>query len=96
MTDPYAIIKRPLITEKTMAAGPFGKYSFEVSLEANKIEICKAVEAIYSVKVRKVNTLRVRGKLKRLGRYPEGRTPHWKKAIVTLQPGQRIEILEGT
>jgi len=95
MKDPFIIVKRPLVTEKSIRAAQFTKYCFEVDLNANKIEIGQAVEAIYKVNVVKVNTLRVKGKKKRLGRYPEGRTPDWKKAFVTLKPGQRIEILEG-
>ncbi len=95
MIDPYAIIKRPLITEKSISAGALNKYAFEVALNATKIDIQKAVSAIYKVDVVKVNTLRVKGKTKRLGRFPQGKTPDWKKAIVTLKPGQRIEILEG-
>ncbi len=92
--DPYAIIKRPLITEKAMNMTPMRKYAFEVDINANKIEIAQAVEKLFSVNVTKVNTLRVKGKNKRLGRF-EGRTPDWKKAYVTLRPGQRIEIFEG-
>ena len=95
MKDPFLIVKRPLVTEKSIRMGALNKYCFEVDLNANKIEIGQAVEAIYRVKVVDVNTLRVKGKSKRLGRYPEGKTPDWKKAVVTLQPGQRIEILEG-
>lgn len=92
--DPYAIIKRPLITEKGMGIAPMGKYAFEVDIRSNKIEIAQAIEKIFSVSVTKVNTLRVKGKPKRLGRF-EGKTSNWKKAYVTLKPGQRIEIFEG-
>lgn len=92
--DPYAIIKRPLITEKGMGLSPIGKYAFEVDINANKIEIAQAVEKIFPVNVVKVNTLRVKGKTKRMGRF-EGKTGDWKKAYVTLQQGQRIEIFEG-
>ena len=73
-----------------------GKYAFEVDMNANKIEIAEAVQKIFTVDVVKVNTLRVKGKTKRMGRYPEGKTPDWKKAYVTLKPGQRIEIFEGS
>jgi large subunit ribosomal protein L23 len=93
--DPYSIVKRPLITEKGMGIAAFGKYAFEVDINANKIEIADAVQKIFSVNVVKVNTLRVRGKTKRMGRMPEGRTPNWKKAYVTLKSGQHIEIFEG-
>ncbi|MFB3779691.1 MAG: 50S ribosomal protein L23 [Bryobacteraceae bacterium] len=92
--DPYSIVKRPLITEKGMGIAPFGKYAFEVDIKANKIEIARAVETIFSVSVTKVNTLRVKGKTKRMGRF-EGKTGDWKKAYVTLKAGQRIQIFEG-
>ena len=92
--DPYSIIKRPLITEKGMTIAPMGKYAFEVDVKANKIEIAQAVEKIFTVSVTKVNTLRVKGKSKRLGGF-EGKTGDWKKAYVTLKAGQRIEIFEG-
>ncbi|MGI6296899.1 MAG: 50S ribosomal protein L23 [Armatimonadota bacterium] len=95
MKDPYSIVKRPLITEKGMNIAPMGKYAFEVDINANKIEIAEAVHKIFSVDVTKVNTLRVKGKAKRVGRFPEGKTPDWKKAYVTLKPGQRIDIFEG-
>ena len=95
MRDPYSIVKRPLITEKSMNLGVMGKYAFEVDINANKIEIAEAVAKIFSVEVEKVNTLRVKGKKKRLGRMPEGKTADWKKAYVTLKPGQRIELFEG-
>lgn len=95
MKDAYTIIKRPLITEKSVGAAGEGKYVFEVDLNANKIEIADAVQKIFpKVSVVKVNTLRVKGKPKRMGRFT-GRTPEWKKAYVTLKPGQRIEIFEG-
>ena len=72
------------------------KYVFEVAKDANKIEIAKAVEEAFGVKVVKVNTLNVQGKLKRTGRYPEGRRPSWKKAVVTLSAESKpIEFFEG-
>ena len=77
------IVIRPIITEKSMAGNAEKKYTFEVCKDANKIEIAKAVEELFGVKVQKVNTLNVRGKLRRQGRY-EGYTPTTKKAIVTL------------
>ncbi|MBI2844461.1 MAG: 50S ribosomal protein L23 [Armatimonadetes bacterium] len=95
MSDPYRIVRKPLVTEKSMAGAQLHKYTFEVAPDANKIEIGRAVEEIFNVKVAKVNTLTVKGKKKRLGRHPEGKTPDRKKAIVTLAPGQRIEIFEG-
>jgi len=102
MKDPYSIVKRPLITEKSMALSGMGKYAFEVDIDANKIEIAEAVAKIFSVDVVKVNTLRVKGKAKqgatrtnRGQRRTQGSTPNWKKAYVTVKPGQRIQIFEG-
>ncbi|MCX6362320.1 MAG: 50S ribosomal protein L23 [Armatimonadetes bacterium] len=95
MKDPFQIIERPLLTEKSMDQSHAGKYHFAVAKGANKIEIRQAVESIFNVKVTKVNTLNVRGKSRRVGRMPEGRTSDWKKAIVTLAPGQTITMFEG-
>jgi large subunit ribosomal protein L23 len=96
MKDPYAVIKRPLITEKGMGSSAMGKYVFEVDINANKIEIADAVKKIFpTVDVVKVNTLHVKGKTKRMGRMPQGKTADWKKAYVTLKAGQHIEIFEG-
>jgi large subunit ribosomal protein L23 len=95
MKDPFQIIERPLLTEKSMDQSHAGKYTFRVALDANKIEIADAVARIFKVDVVKVNTLRVRGKTRRVGRYPEGRTSDWKKAIVTLKAGQTITMFEG-
>lgn len=95
MRDPYTIIERPLVTEKSMAGAEQGKYTFRVSKDANKIEIARAVEQVFNVKVESVNTMTVKGKKKRVGRHPEGKTADWKKAIVSLKPGQKIEIFEG-
>jgi len=89
------IIVRPIITEKTMLGATDKKYTFEVAKKANKIEIAKAVEEIFGVKVAKVNTVSVRGKLRRQGRY-QGYTRSWKKAYVTLtQDSKEIEFFEG-
>ena len=91
----HDIIIKPIITEKTMGAMPSKKYTFKVSKEAGKIEIAKAVEEIFKVKVSKVNTLKVRGKLRRKGKY-SGYTPSWKKAYVTLtEDSKGIEFFEG-
>ena len=95
MKSPYEIVRRPMVTEKSMAGAALSKYTFEVAPEANKIEIRQAVESIFNVKVRDVHTMMVKGKKRRLGRHPEGKTADRKKAIVTLKPGQRIEIFEG-
>ena len=96
MKTAYDIIKRPIITEQSMESACFKKYTFEVAKDANKIEIAKAVEEIFDVKVAKVNTLNVQGKVKRMGRYPEGRRASWKKAMVTLTADSKsIEFFEG-
>lgn len=95
MKSPYEILEQPLVTEKSVMTAEQGKYTFRVSRDANKIEIAQAVEQIFNVKVDKVNTVTVRGKKKRVGRHPQGQTPTWKKAIVTLQPGQKLDIFEG-
>ena len=96
MKTAYDIIKRPIITEQSMESATFKKYTFEVAKDANKIEIAKAVEEIFGVKVAKVNTLNMKGKVKRLGRYPEGRRASWKKAMVTLTADSKtIEFFEG-
>ncbi len=85
----YDIIKRPIITEKSMQVltdregNEIRRYTFEVPKTVNKLEIKYAVEEVFGVKVAKVNTMNYAGKLKRMGRY-EGRRPSWKKAIVTL------------
>lgn len=89
------IIVRPIITEKSMMGTAMKKYTFEVNKSANKIEIAKAVEELFGVKVKKVNTLNVRGRLRRQGRN-EGYTPSWKKAVVTLtEESKNIEFFEG-
>jgi large subunit ribosomal protein L23 len=91
MRDTHGIIRGPVITEKAGAEmDEGGKYVFEVDIRANKIEIRKAVEAAFKVKVTKVNTISMRGKLKRV-RWQIGKTPDWKKAIVTLKKGDKIE-----
>lgn len=95
-TTAYDIIKRPIVTEQSMQGAEFKKYTFEVTKSANKIEIAKAVEEIFGVKVAKVNTLNMQGKEKRTGSYPAGRRPSWKKAIVTLtEDSKTIEFFEG-
>ena len=91
----YQIIKRPLITEKsTLAREESGKYLFEVDRRANKIEIGEAVEKLFKVKVLDVRVMNVQGKRKRVGK-SFGRTQDWKKAVVKLVPGNKIEIVEG-
>lgn len=88
------VLIRPLITEKTNTMMQDNKYTFVVPLKANKVEIRQAVEQIFKVKVLAVNTVRVMGKTKRMGK-TEGKRPDYKKAIVKLAPGQNIEFFEG-
>ena len=96
MKTAYDIIKRPVITEQSMAQTEMKRYTFEVAKDANKIEIAKAIEEIFGVKVAKVNTMNMEGKEKRVGRYPAGRRPARKKAMVTLTADSKtIEFFEG-
>ena len=89
------IILAPVITEKAVSMLPEKKYTFRVADKANKIEIAKAVEEIFGVKVAKVNTISMKGHLRRMGRN-EGYTSDWKKAIVTLKPDSKtIEFFDG-
>ncbi|HPB43777.1 MAG TPA: 50S ribosomal protein L23, partial [Candidatus Syntrophosphaera sp.] len=92
---PRNIIISPIITEKSSnQIERTNTYSFKVSINANKIEIKHAIEKIFSVKVLDVNTIRMLGKPKRLGRY-SGKRPDWKKAIVTLRDGDKIAEFEA-
>ncbi len=89
----YHIIKKPIITEKASDdTGERNAYHFRVPVDANKVEIRLAVERLFDVRVEGVNTLRVKGKWRRRG-YSFGKTPAWKKAMVTLAEGQTIEVL---
>lgn len=88
------VLIRPLVTEKTNAMMQENKYTFVVPLRANKVQIRQAVESIFKVKVLAVNTIRVMGKTKRMGK-TEGKRPDYKKAIVKLAPDQTIEFFEG-
>jgi len=91
----YEIIKAPLDTEKTNLQKELAnKVSFEVDPRANRVEIRKAVEQIFDIKVKSVRTMHVKGKVKRRGRIL-GQRKNWKKAIVTLMPGSRINFFEG-
>ena len=108
MRPAHQIVKRPLLTEKgtrlkESGGAPTGTFTpetlrpqvlFEVAMDANKIEIKNAIEALFSVKVVDVHTQVMRGKEKRIGRYL-GVRPNWKKAIVTLAAGNKIEFFEG-
>ncbi len=103
MKDSYSVILRPVVTEKSHRLmenasskrrkdqAPTRLYTFEIRPDANKIDVRRAVEELFKVKVASVNTQRVRGKPRRVGVY-EGRTKAWKKAVVRLVPGQTIEI----
>ena len=95
MKDIYQIIKKPLITEKAnILKEKANKVAFVVAQDANKAEIKAAVERLLKVKVLKVNCSTIKGKPRRLGRF-SGKRPDWKKAVVTLRPGDRIEFFEG-
>ena len=87
----YDVIIQPLITEQGMHAASKGTYSFKVNRKANKTQIKDAVEKIYNVKVQKVRTANIRGKLRRRGR-SVGYTPSWKKAVVALGPDDHIDL----
>jgi len=92
----YDIIRRPVITEQSMESVTDKKYVFQVAINATKTEIKAAVEEIFGVKVSKVNTVRMQGKMKRTGAYPMGRRAAYKKAIVTLTADSKtIEFFEG-
>lgn len=94
MRDARDVIKRALITEKgTVMRELKNQYLFEVARDASKIDIKRAIEAVFSVKVDQVRTQQIRGKVRRMGRYM-GKRSDWKKAIVTLQPDQKIELFE--
>ena len=96
MKSIYDVVIRPIITEQSMEQGEIKKYAFEVAKDANKIEIKKAIEGIFNVKVDKVTTLNMQGKAKRLGAQPEGRRASWKKAVVKLtEDSKPIEFFEG-
>ena len=96
MMNVYDIIRRPVITEQSMENIADKKYVFEVDINANKTEIKAAVEAVFGVKVAKVNTVRMQGKVKRTGAYPAGRRSAYKKAVVTLTADSKtIELFEG-
>lgn len=91
MRDIYNVIKNLMRTEKGTEIAALGKYIFNVDVKATKLQIKKAVEKIYKVRVADVNTIKMHGKLRRL-RHKAGYTPDWKKAVVTLVPPDKIEI----
>lgn len=91
--DSFGVILRPLITEKSVGGVELrNQYPFEVAIRANKAEIKRAVEHVFSVHVRRVRTMMRHGKPRRV-RYRKGVTRHWKKAVVTLAPGETIEFI---
>ncbi len=95
MRDPRQVIVRPLMTEKSMRLKEErNAVTFQVTPDATKVAIRQAVETIFNVRVTGVRTATMQGKLKRMGRF-QGRRPSWKKAIVTLAPGHKIELGEG-
>ena len=93
--DPRNVLVKPLMTEKSMQQKEeLNAITFKVSVDANKVEIRQAVEKVFNVKVATVRTASHEGKWKRMGKY-EGRRPGWKKAVVTLAPGHKIDFVEG-
>ena len=88
------VLLRPLVTEKSTILQERGKYVFQVDMKATKQDVARAVKWAFDVDVTDVNTFRVRGKVKRYGRRP-AKMPDWKKAIVTLAPGNTIQLFEG-
>jgi large subunit ribosomal protein L23 len=95
MRDPRHVLIRPLMTEKTMQQKEaLNTVAFRVRPDANKVEIRAAVESVFNVKVTAVRTAAYEGKLKRMGRF-QGRRADWKKAVVTLAPGHKIDLVEG-
>ncbi len=94
MRDPYVVLRKPLVTEKSMAGQQKGTYTFVVEIESNKHEVKHAVEKIYNVKVDEVRIVRVKGKYKRMkNMLLEGRRKDIKKAFVKLKEGSRIDII---
>lgn len=90
----YEVLRRPVITEKNTTLQPLGKYVFEVAGESNKHQVKQAVEKAFNVQVTAVNVMTVPGKKRRVGRQLV-LTSSWKKAVVTLKPGDKIELFEG-
>lgn len=88
----FSVIKAPLVTEKSTKDSVHRKYAFWVDREANKVEIKQALETIYKIKVEKVSSVVVKGKMKRIRNNQPGLTMDWKKAIVTLKPGHEIKL----
>ena len=91
---PFEVLRRPVVTEKVTRQTAMNKYTFEVALDATKIQIKEAVQKAFNVTVLDVNTSRLMGKRRRVGK-KFGVTPTWKKAVVTIPVGQKIEFFEG-
>ncbi len=92
---PYAVLRRPIITEKSTELSELRKYVFEVDPRANKVQIKEAIEIAFGVRVRKVNVINVRGSVRRIGGRRPGRERDWKKAIISLHEGYEIRLFEG-
>ncbi len=92
--ESYEVLRRPIITEKNIALQSQSKYAFEVADRANKRQVKEAVEKAFKVNVVSVNVITVHGKTKRMGRH-QVKTSPWKKALVTLEAGQKIQFFEG-
>lgn len=94
MRSIYDVIKRPIISEKSTALAELAsRYAFEVAPDANKQEIKEAVQGLFNVKVRRVHTMIMHGKMKRVGQF-ESKRANWKKALVTLADGQKIDFFQ--
>ncbi len=90
----YEVLKRPIVTEKSGIQAEINQYTFEIDWRANKVQVKQAVETAFGVTVVAVNVMKMPGKQRRWGRILS-KTPGWKKAVVTLAPGNRIELFEG-
>jgi len=88
--DAYRVLVKPINTEKSMDLAAFNQYIFEVAKDSNKVEIKKAIQFVYNVKPVKINTIKIKGKNVKYGK-TKGRTKDWKKAIITLKQGEKIE-----
>ncbi|MGI6678243.1 MAG: 50S ribosomal protein L23 [Dehalobacterium sp.] len=94
MRNPHDVVIKPVVSEKSMGMMEENKYTFIVDKNANKLEVKHAIQEIFKVTVLDVTTMVIKGKMKRMGRF-EGKRPDRKKAIVTLKPGDKIEVFEG-
>ena len=95
MMDSRTVLRRPLLTEKSTIAREIGnEYAFEIDPRANKIDVKRAIEKLFDVKVKSVRTLNRPGKMKRMGVH-QGRRAAWKKALVTLEEGSTLDLFEG-